>query len=275
MIYDTFLFGGGETEHHLLQMRLEELADVPDLVHVLVESTIDHQGHSKPLWYADHQSSFSFGNRIYPVVADLPGPDAASAWHRERTQREHIRTGLYAAGVQKEDVVLLCDVDELPSHDALHRLVTKDIPCILTLNMDVSMFAVDWVLPEQQDIAVAGLWGDMSSFSLGMLRDNSYRKANPAYEHAGHHFSWLGGPEEIVRKCGYFCHDELRDMILEGNKQGWWYEEGTTWYGRRWTSGELSAAENLYQMVPANVTDSWPSLIREHRCPDAWFRPKI
>jgi hypothetical protein len=273
-VFDTFLFGSGETELDLLQMRLEELEAVPDLVHVLVEAPYDHQGQTKPLAYMENMGRFKpWENRIVHVVAEIPGESAINAWHRERVQREWVRTGLNFACAEDGDLVLLCDVDELPSVTAIQKM-RKGLPSVVTLLMDMSMFAVDWVIPEQQEIAVAGFWSDMKNFPFGMFRDNSYRKSNPLVPDAGHHFSWLGGPEEIDRKCGYFCHDELRDFMLAGNEQGLWYERGMSWYNTKWTHDGVPPDKNMYQMIPANVSESWPALIREHRCPDVWFRPK-
>jgi len=275
-VYDTFLFGN---ELDMLQMRLEELESAHDLTHILVEAKYDHQGHPKPLYYAENQDRFDrWADRIIHVVADIPGPDAElDPWIRERTQREQIHNGLYADEAMPSDLILLCDVDEIPSADFVKRVRSFPLPSVMTMKMDMAMFAVDWVIPAQQEIAVCGYLSDMGKFPFGLLRANSYRKANPQITQAGWHFSWLGGPEEISAKCERFCHGELRELILKGNEENRWYGEGWTWYSHNWTHRMIPPEKALYQMIPTmvNPDDEWyPRYIRERRCPEVWFRPK-
>lgn len=275
-VYDTFLFND---ELDMLQMRLEELADIEDLTHILVEAQYDHQGHQKPLCYNDNFQRFEpWADRIIHVVADIPGPDEKlDPWIRERMQREHIHDGLYAADAQPGDLIMLCDVDEIVSAEFVDRLRTFTLPSVMTMEMDMAMFAVDWVIPAQQEIAVCGYLSDMGQYPFGLLRANSYRKANPTLPHAGWHFSWLGGQDEITAKCDRFCHGELRDLILKGNEENRWYGEGWTWYGKNWTHRMVPPEKCLYQMIPTmvNPDDEWyPAYIRERRCPAGWFRPK-
>jgi hypothetical protein len=141
----------------------------------------------------------------------------------------------------------------------------------------VSMFAVDWVLPAEQEIAVAGYYGDLIRYPFGLLRDNVYRRGNPRIDGCGWHFSWLGGPAEIERKCRYHCHSDLTDLILKGNPLGWWYEQGMTWFDENWSHRGVPPHNNLHRMIPSVVheDDLWyPAYIRERRCPESWFRPK-
>ena len=91
-------------------------------------------------------------------------------------------------------------------------------------------------------------------------RDNGYRSQLPVLPDAGFHFSWLGGPEAIERKCSRSCHLEIRDKVLAGNRQGFWYEQGFSLRDER--------------LMPVDVDDTWPRYIRERRCPPEWFRPR-
>jgi hypothetical protein len=262
-VWDTFLFGD---ELDMLECRLIELEQYPDVRHVLVEAPLDHQGNAKPLYYQEHRERFApWENRIIGVVADLPAA-AHDPWDREHIQREHVWAGLDEA--DPDDLVLLCDVDEIPSARAL--AATR--PGLSTLVMNVSMFAVDWVLPVPQEIAVAAPRKALGS-PLWMARDNGYRKRFPHTDDAGWHFSWLGGRAAIERKARQFCHLELQEMILEGNAAGEWYEQGWTWYGEHWTHHGQTPARRQVQMVAETVDARWPRYIRERRCPPSWFRP--
>jgi hypothetical protein len=92
----------------------------------------------------------------------------------------------------------------------------------------------------------------------------------PLAEGCGWHFTWLGGPDAIRRKADQFCHLELRQMILDGNDAGEWYEQGWTWHGE----GPYPPPRRLNRLNPAKVNRYWPAYIRERRCPAEWFRPR-
>lgn len=275
MIYDSFMLGDA-TELDMLECRLTEL-DGTGVIHILVEGDHDHQGHPKPWHFLEHSQRFDpWIDRIVYVQAKVPGPDdSMDPWIRERTQREHVRVGLINCAARADDILLLCDVDEIPSRSVITRLenLPDELPCMVTLKMRMAMFAVDWVLPEQQEIAVAGYIKDCMSFPFGALRENGYRKANPQLEDAGWHLSWLGGPAEIHRKAQRFCHTELRDMILHGNRYGMWYQQGLTWYGTDWTHRGLPPGECIHPMLPATVDETWPKWIYEGHCLASWYRP--
>lgn len=261
--WDTFLFCD---ELDMLQCRLEHLQEVPGLMHVLVESSLDHQGNPKPLLYADNKSRFAaWSDRIIHLVAEVPGADQVpDPWVRERIQRENVRAGL--ADAAPDDLVLLCDVDEIPSPYALS--VTPDDAA--ALSMRLAMFAVDWVYPEETRIAIAGLHRNLSVKSFWQVRDNGFRSWTQNYDGCGWHFTWLGGPDAIWRKASQFCHLELRDMILAANERGELYEQGMTWHGM----GAYPPPRPENRQLAATVDESWPAYIRERRCPPEWFRPQ-
>lgn len=262
--WDVFMFG---EELDMLECRLTEAQD-QDVQHVLIEAPYDHQGHAKPLYYADSKSRYeAWAGRVTHVVAEIPGPGPIDPWHREHAQREHIWAGISEA--DPDDIVLLCDVDEIPSRSAYHLRGMKGMHA---LSMRLSMFAVDWVRPAETRIAVAGPRSALS-VPAWWARDNAARSSMPNLSGMGWHFTWLGGPDAIRRKAGQFCHLELRNMILRSNEQGLLYEQGMTWHCEPGTSDTYPPATAGYAMVPAIIDDTWPRYIRERRCPDSWFRP--
>jgi beta-1,4-mannosyl-glycoprotein beta-1,4-N-acetylglucosaminyltransferase len=258
--FDAFMFGD---ELDMLECRLME-AEQYDVQHVLVEAPYDHQGNPKPLYYDSHKSRYGqWAHRITHVVADIPGPGPIDPWHREHAQREHLWAGLNDA--EPDDIVLVCDVDEIPS-PAAYRL--QGIREMHALNMRLAMFAVDWVVPQETRIAVAGPRSAMH-VPVWKARDNGMRSVLPAATGMGWHLTWLGGPGAIERKAAQFCHLELRDMILKANLDRQLYERGMTWHG----DGPYPPPAPVHSMVPAMVDDTWPRYIRERKCPDNWFRP--
>lgn len=262
-IYDTFLFND---ELDMLECRLTELAGKVDR-HVLVEAKLDHQGNPKPLHYAENAARFArWADSIVHVVADLPSrEEAPDPWAREHAQRQAVWEGL--VGAAGDDVVLVCDVDEIPGTRALRLRPGQPT----ALSMRLSMFAVDWVCPDETRIAVAGTVSQLRGTPLFVLRDNGVRAQMPVLEGAGWHFTWLGGPEAIRRKADQFCHLELRDMILAGNDAGEWYEQGYTWHG----PGPYPPPRRLNRLIPVDVNRLWPVYIRNKMCPPEWFRPRV
>jgi beta-1,4-mannosyl-glycoprotein beta-1,4-N-acetylglucosaminyltransferase len=264
-VYDTFLFGG---ELEMLQCRLEELDSSPVYRHVIVEGTMDHIGNPKPLYFQEHREVFApwLDKIIYVVADDMPTvAQQEDPWMREYAQREHLRDGLADAGL--DDLVLVCDVDEIPSSAAL----SLHPEGMVALMMRLSMFAVDWVYREPTKVSIAGRYRDLLRMPLGWMRDNGIRHTYPVVEDAGWHFTWLGGPEAITRKALHgSCHAELTDMILDGNASEEWYQQGYTWHGADHYPPDRRAS----RMEAVDVDETWPAYIRERRCPASWFRPR-
>jgi beta-1,4-mannosyl-glycoprotein beta-1,4-N-acetylglucosaminyltransferase len=261
-IFDTFLFND---ELDVLRMRLEELAGKVDR-HVLVEARYDHQGNPKPLYYGENRDLFApWSDRITHVIADVPTrAEDGNPWAREYAQRMAVWRGL-DGDVEPADLVLVCDVDEIPSDTALS--LKPDGP--VAMGMRLAMFAVDWVHPYETRIAIAGRAKDLVTVPLFSLRDNGPRGQLPLVDGCGWHFTWLGGPAAIERKASQFCHLELREMILEGNAAGEWYEQGYTWHG---ISAVYPPPRRSFRLDPVEVDGAWPAYIRERRCPAEWFR---
>lgn len=265
--WDCFMFCD---ELDMLECRLTEAED-QNVRHVLIEAPYDHRGNPKPLYYAEHKSRFEpWAHRVTHIVAEIPGTDPQlDPWVREHTQREHLWAGLNDAA--PDDMVLLCDVDEIPSTRA-YRL--HGIEEVVALTMRLSMFAVDWVVarPPETRIAVASPLRALKA-PAWWNRDNGVRSGLKAMSGMGWHFTWLGGPDAIRRKAGQFCHLELRDMILRANDQGLLYEQGYTWYAESDSYQDYPPKAPAAAMVPAVIDSTWPRYIRERRCPDSWFRP--
>jgi hypothetical protein len=264
--WDTFLFGD---ELDMLECRLREL-DGKVYRHVLVEASLDHQGNSKPLYYAENKERFSaWADQIVHVVADVPTrEETASPWDREFAQRAGVWRALIGASAP-EDLVLVCDVDEIPSGYALG--LQPD--AVTALGMRLAMFAVDWVYPEETRIAVAGRRRDLQAMPLHSWRDNGVRARLPLAGGCGWHFTWLGGPAAIERKAGQFCHLELQQLVRDGNAAREWYEQGYTWHGP--AAGPYPPPRRYRRLEAAEVDEGWPAYIRERRCPPEWFRPRV
>jgi len=256
-LFDTFMF---RDETAMLRMRLEEFADIPGYCAVLTEAPVTHRGLPKPCHYDEHRDDFTrYQSQIVRVEAE--GLEAEmEPWAREHAQRD--AAWRYVGKIAADnDIVLIADVDEFPSAEAL----AWRGPGVVSLWMRTMLHAVDWEVPPQYlpptaVMCTAG-WLRRQGGSLARVRDNrgSYR----VIRNGGLHFSWIGGPEAAARKLEQStCHTELL-----GTREGELIADGT-----RWRTGEHG--EGHLPVVPAEVDETWPRMIRERRCPPEWLRPR-
>ena len=246
-LWDCFMI---RDELDMLQMRLEELDDTAWRF-ILVEATVDHQGHPKPLHYAENRERFApWKDRIVHVIAD-DLPDSPNPWVREHAQRDRALPEL--AEADPFDSVLIADIDEIPSASAL---AVEPRP-VAALEQQVCAFAVDW-LAFAERTSVMATAGSVRLHGLAATRDA--RASYPVIRDAGWHFCWLGGAQACMEKLDAFCHLEAREIVRQGVESGDFTERGL------WNAGTLKAVD---------VDERWPVMIRERRCPREWFRAGI
>lgn len=230
--------------------------------YILVEATLDHQGHPKPLYYAESKKRFEpWDDKIIHVVAGhLPtAQQTGNHWERERLQRDAAMDVLEERGAKPEDLVINMDVDEIPSAAAMEAETGE----VLGLQLSNHLFAVDWFAemnvmgtlvpvhrlnfsrqPSELPGAVQG--------GLSWIREHRY--GYPVLANAGWHFSWVGGPDAYAAKDQRSPHTEhSAERMQPGNPE------------RSWREGA--------GQTPVEVGPGWPRYIRERRCPAAWFRP--
>ncbi len=253
MIIDTRMV---RDELDVLQMALEELDGKADY-HVVSEAAVDFHGRPKPLYLTDELASKSgrfwrWKDRLEVVVSHTL-PDHENPWVREHAQRDAMMGVLRNIAVTG-DLILICDGDEIPSDRALAEF---DPPLMAPagLTMRTAHSAVDWLYPAEAPGSVLAPWGVIPSLS-------TVRDGRPGYRTitgGGWHFSWLGGQEKQAEKLSVSCHLELpqeeKDILASGLGYRNGYHVGV-------------------QMVPVDVDDTWPAMIRERRCPASWFRPR-
>ena len=227
MIYDCFLFFN---EFDQLSLRLAELDTCVDFF-VLVESKQSLAGASKPLFFDQNRELFTpYLSKIVHVA--LPGlppiviDDERSRFWLERYQRNAILSGLLGCSPQNEDIILLSDVDEIPSRDGISEAET------LLLDYDVVDFEQTTYRQFMDQLGIKGRetkrWvGTVAtkykSFSRvlpqelrrGWGRAGAYvGAANPSgdsirrasVENGGWHLTSFGGPKAVLYKKVNFAH---------------------------------------------------------------------
>jgi hypothetical protein len=247
-LWDTFMLRDGLD---MLECRLRELDDSPVYRHFLVESPLTHRGVPKPLHYADNRERFApWADRIVHVVAALDAD--AGAWEREHAQRYAIWAALEDAA--DDDIVILADVDEIPSPQALEAVPAP----VLGFRQRLCMYAADWEYPERMLCSVSARLGYVRGKDASAVRDSRERWPEVP---GGWHLTWLGGVEKQREKLAATCHEEMTAAEAALIADGHCYNGGIH------HSGTL-------QMIPRDVDETWPRWIWERECPPEWFRPR-
>ncbi len=119
-LFDCFPF---YNEFDQLRLRLKVLGDLVDHF-VITEARQTHSGQEKPLYLDDPAAQDILNHpKVRRVVVDFP--QTLDVWGREQYQREAIGEGLKQLGATAQDFVLVSDVDEIPSADAIQRAKVK------------------------------------------------------------------------------------------------------------------------------------------------------
>lgn len=228
MIYDCFSFFN---ELDLLEIRLNILKDVVDKF-VLVEASVTHTGKPKPFYFEENRGRFAaFDDKIIHVkvddfsAADCTRTPRERAWAIENLQRNSIVKGL--VGANPDDSIIISDLDEIPSPDAVRRSVGLSgitrlgmMQCNYFLNYR-NYTSPEWTLGTQ--ILSYATFADtktyvgfrFNEFVIESVNDipsaSSVRFMKPTrvFHAGGWHFSYQGGVEKIQTKIKSIAHTEF------------------------------------------------------------------
>jgi beta-1,4-mannosyl-glycoprotein beta-1,4-N-acetylglucosaminyltransferase len=223
-VWDCFPFGGYDPEQDILEIRLHELDEVVDHV-LLVEATRTHSGKPKPLLLDMKRFERFLPKLRYGVVDKFPEADMTKlgeSWKYERHQRDMI--GHILQDYAKDgDIVISSDLDEIPRASALktyrpeHGMVGFDLSLhTYWFNMVNRETEYAWckVLP----------YGMAKNMTHCQIR---YTFGHPIVKNGGWHFSYMGGPDQVVEKIQSFAHQEYnidrckdKAAILRRMKEG-------------------------------------------------------
>jgi len=240
-VYDCFLFFN---ELDLLEIRLNELNDVVDNF-VIVESTESFSKKKKPLYFLENKDRFSsfLEKIIHVVVDDTPDfpdrPGRMGTMHSrhdvEWFQRDCISRGL--VDCKKEDIVILSDIDEIPSKNAVLeiRKILSEKDTTVSLNHRFFYYFLNGLCVQNGN--ESQWWGSTAcrfgSFpgpeALRRLKGVAQTRLN-----GGWHFSYLGGPEMIALKIESIAHAEWdNDKIKNLDRIKSVLEKGEDLFDRR------------------------------------------
>jgi|LauGreDrversion4_2_1035121.scaffolds.fasta_scaffold00927_14 beta-1,4-mannosyl-glycoprotein beta-1,4-N-acetylglucosaminyltransferase len=228
-IVDAFTF---YNEIQLLSYRLHLLYDVVD-VFIIVEANHTFMGTPKTSLFQEQVHLFEkFKSKIVHVIVDnlpcLP-PDVSKGeqWLNEKHQRNCIDVGLQQLALDKEDFIVITDLDEIPDPRTLSLIKQGSIPVQFSiLLMDLYYYNLCTQYEKK--------WFHAKIISYGHYKDlnkvcDTLRLTFdcPIIPRGGWHLSYFGSPSFVKHKTETTPHQEFnnamtRDLsvIEERMKQG-------------------------------------------------------
>lgn len=204
-LVDVFTF---YNELDLLEYRFTVLDPVVDWF-VLVEATLTHAGHPKPLFFKENQDRFSkwIHKIVHIVVADMP--NTQDTWVRERFQRVAVNRGLQQLEIRSADIIIVSDLDEIPNPNAIARCREEGIDGFACLEMDLYYYSITSQCPKK--------WYHAKVCSYDTYVNVFHRDPNTlrlttsetVVQNGGWHLSYFGSPEFIQNKLRNFAHQEF------------------------------------------------------------------
>ena len=244
-IIDCFIF---YNELDLLHIRLEELYDVVDKF-VIVEANHTFTGNKKDWNYEKNIERYTkYKDKIiYIKVDDMPND--GNAWTNEWHQRNAIQRSYYL--FNDDDIVIISDVDEIPSINTINFLRTQHPP-VSPLKFDMSFYNYNF------NCCVDNRWSDkVFSSQLKQIRDIKPQALRDSQSHgfllknAGWHFSWFGDSEFCKNKIRNFAHQELNNeyFLNRLSERRFKYQDYYSESGRNWKFNRVFLDSNLPKCV--------------------------
>jgi len=205
-IVDSFTF---YNELDMLEYRLNVLNDYVDKF-ILVESVCTFVGHPKELYYQLNKERFKkFEDKIIHVVVDDPpySLNENKQWENEKHQRNAIERGF--VDLEDSDIIILGDLDEIPSESVLNSLRFNGIQGIAQLEQEFYYYNFNSKMDH--------LW-----YFQKVINYSYYLKINGSLHdirmsgwetipNGGWHLSYFGNSEFISNKIKNFSHQEYNN----------------------------------------------------------------
>lgn len=169
-----------------------------------------------------------------PVSALVTPLDADGPWEREKQQRDAIsRWGLPPCmPAASDDLVLVCDADELVDPRALDRILHATATGPVKLRMAMYVAGTRWRDPTPWRHAAACRARDLPEHVTDQLRDV---RTLPQVEDAGWHLTYYGSDEDVDAKLRAFSHaevdtPEMRAQLAHDREHGpkGWFDDPLT-----------------------------------------------
>ncbi|CAN4115312.1 unnamed protein product [Withania somnifera] len=203
-VFDAVLFNN---EVDMLTIRWKEL--YPYITEfVLLESNSTFTGLPKPSYFANHRDEFDFvESRL--TYGQIPGRfrRGENPFVEEAYQRLALDYLLKQAGIQDDDLLIMSDVDEIPSRHTINLLRwCDDIPSVLHLRLKNYLYSFEFLVDNDS-------WrASVHSYQSGKTRYAHYRQSDIILADAGWHcsFCFRHISEFIFKMKAYSHFDRVR-----------------------------------------------------------------
>jgi beta-1,4-mannosyl-glycoprotein beta-1,4-N-acetylglucosaminyltransferase len=238
-------------ELDVLEIRLATLDPIVDR-HVLVEASVSQTGMPKPLTFDEATRGGRFDRWMskirHLIVPDMPA--GTNNWRREAFQRDAALRACH--GLNLRDKVLISDVDEIPTVDALIEALAERKPT--RIEMDMHLYRLNWRWPERPvRFGTRALVVDGATLLQSSPSQLVEPKARYQFVGGGWHLAYQGDAERIVSKVGMIADAWCRDVPVTIADAQRCIDTGSDIYKRQERQCEWAPIEDL------------PEYVRRHR----------
>jgi beta-1,4-mannosyl-glycoprotein beta-1,4-N-acetylglucosaminyltransferase len=209
LLVDCFIF---YNELDLLYYRLKTLYDIVDNI-IIVEATRTFVGAIKPLFYQENKDRYTeFQDKIIHVVVDdlLENPDIQNneQWKNEYIQRCAIDRGINRLKLVNEDLILICDLDEIPDIKSLLDIKKTGLNDIKYFKMDTYYYNIECKCANPTCVSKIVNFKFYKNNGSNPQKCRNYNSSN-IIPNGGWHLSYFGDFNFISNKIKNFSHQEL------------------------------------------------------------------
>lgn len=213
-IFDCFTFFN---ELDILKLRMHIMHSFVDYF-VIVESDTTFSGNKKPFVFEQYMDTFKeYHDKIIHVkVTNMPAVLSNNRWPLEYHQRNAICRGLINAGCNDDDIIMVSDVDEIVSLNAVNT-IKKVLGYSANykycyVHQPLYRYYVNNPDPNEHNWhgTVACLYSLTKNIQPQGMRNIRYGEMPYGYDvrDGGWHFTWLGGATAHEYKTQNFAHSE-------------------------------------------------------------------
>jgi hypothetical protein len=191
-VFDCVLIGE-DKDLDLLAARMQELEDIPDVTHVIAETSVTWQGDPKPLHFKENcRTRFSPYHGRWTHVDVLPGElPQPPGKERKDGLREFLAHGLDGS---EGDIILHGSVAEIPRFEVVRYLAQTGVAVPVALEMRLCAYRPGLVHPLPWRGTAACAYGQVPGSGFTWLREQRHRF--PAITSAGTAMVMAGEPEQ-------------------------------------------------------------------------------
>ena len=227
MIIDSFLYFN---EKELIELRIKYLNDLVDYF-VVIEADVTHQGEKKKWNFQEllNNSLKEFSSKIqyHKININMKEAEATQGWINEHArggrswkienmQRNYIREA--CKKFSSKDVILISDVDEIPSRDKIEFIKSCDFKLIAPVAFEQFLFHLNcnYLNLEKWIGTIATTKEIIEKHKPQDLRN--YKNRISCLIRSGWSFSSFGGIKKVQEKIEAFAHEEYNKEIYKNEE---------------------------------------------------------